>query len=313
MTRSALITGAAGFIGRNLAAFLLEQGIQSFGLDRPTAARPSDWTEQWFEGDITDAERIFSIVREVEPYYVFHLAALIKTESLADLLAVNVIGTQCLLDVVEKICPQARVLIAGTSAEYGLARPEELPIREENPLRPLSPYGVSKVAQSLLAAQYAYRHGLNIIRTRTFNLIGPGEPETLVCSAFAKQIVQIKLGLRPPLIEVGNLEAERDFLDVRDAVRAYWMAAEKGESGQVYNICSGSSVSIRKLLETLIDLANIHVQVNHTPARFTKWDVPDQIGEPDRLRNLTGWAPTFTLQRSLEDLLDDWQNRISAP
>jgi GDP-4-dehydro-6-deoxy-D-mannose reductase len=312
MTQSALITGAAGFIGRHIAAFLQGRGIAVYGLDRVAGVLPGDLYACWYQGDVADAEWILSTVRTVRPDYVFHFAALLETDSLSELLAVNAIGTQCLLDAIAVACPESVVLVPGSSAEYGLAYAQELPIREENTLRPLSVYGVSKIAQGCIAARYAYRHGMRIIRTRTFNMTGPGEPETLVCSAFAKQIVQIKMGLRPAFMEVGNLETSRDFIDVRDAIRAYALAAEMGEPGEVYNICSGSSVPIRTILQTLMELAGIEVQVRQRSLREVEWDVPNQVGAPTKFRNLTGWTPSLTLRESLRDLLADWNIRMTA-
>ncbi len=307
MTERALITGAAGFVGRHLAHHLRDQGLEVHGLDRPDAPVPADLHIDWHPCDVTNAAQVAAVVGQVQPDYVFHLAALIKSESLADLLAVNVLGTQNVLDALVSAQPEARVLVAGSSAEYGLVRPDELPVTEDHPLRPLSPYGVSKVAQSLLTAQYAYRHNLAVVRTRTFNLTGPGEPDTLVCSAFARQIAEIERGLRPPVLKVGNLESARDFVDVRDAVRAYWWVAQHGESGEVYNVCSGVATSIRNVLETLLSLASVKVEVQEEAQRRTPWDVPMQIGCFTRLQIRTGWKPGVPLKESLKDNFDGWR------
>lgn len=307
MTERALITGAAGFVGRHLANHLRDQGLEVHGLDRPGVPPSSDLYVVWHPCDITHAAQVAAVVGQVRPDYVFHLAALIKSESLGDLLAVNVLGTQNVLNALVSAQPEARVLVAGSSAEYGLVRPDELPVREDHPLRPLSPYGVSKVAQSLLAAQYVYRHNLALVRTRTFNLTGPGEPDTLVCSAFARQIAEIERGLRPPVLKVGNLESARDFLDVRDAVRAYRLVAQHGESGEVYNVCSGVAISIRNVLETLLSLTPVKVEVQEDTQRRTTWDIPVQVGKYERLSIVTGWKPVVTLERSLVDLLDRWR------
>lgn len=307
---SAFITGAGGFVARHLGAYLHNQGLRLWGFDREP--KDAHWPQEWVRGDVTNTKEVGAALQAAKPDYVFHLAALLKSDSLADLLFVNVVGTQCVLEGIAQSCPEARVLVAGSSAEYGLAPREELPIQENNPLRPRSSYGVSKVAQGLLAEQYAHSRGLTVVRSRTFNLTGPGEPETLVCSAFAKQIAEIRAGRRDRSIEVGNLEAGRDFLDVRDAVRAYWALATHGTAGEVYNVCSGASVSIGRILSTLIGFAGVPIKVKRSQLLYTKSDVPDQIGDSGKCRRLTGWAPTFNLDRSLQDLLSEWERRLAA-
>lgn len=307
MTKRVLITGAAGFVGRHLTNHLRDQGLAVHGLDRPGIPVSADLHIDWHPCDITNAARVAAVIGQVQPDYVLHLAALLKSESLADLLAVNVLGTQNVLDALVAAQPEARVLVTGSSAEYGLVRSDELPVREENPLRPLSPYGVSKVAQSLLTLKYVYRHDLTVIRTRTFNLTGPGEPDTLVCSAFARQIAEIERGLRPPVLKVGNLESARDFVDVRDAVRAYWLVTQRGEPGEVYNVCSGVATPVRSVLAALLSLTSVKVEVQEEAGRCTAWDVPVQVGDHRPLSAMTGWEPGILLQRSLIDVLEVWR------
>ncbi len=303
MTKRALVTGAAGFIGYHLVHHLHGEGIVVHGLDRPGVPMPADQHIDWHTCDVTNAAQVEVVVSQIQPDYVFHLAALLKSESCADLLAVNVVGTQNVLDALVATRPEARVLVTGSSAEYGLVQPDELPIREENSLRPLSPYGVSKVAQSLLAAQYTYRHDLAVIRTRTFNLTGPGEPDTLVCSAFAKQIAEIERGLRPPVLKVGNLESTRDFLDVRDAVRAYWLSCSQGTPGEVYNVCSGQSVKIEKILQILTGYSTSRIQIEIDANLFSSQDISVSLGSAEKLCQATGWNPLIPLEESLRELL----------
>lgn len=307
MTERALITGAAGFIGYHLAVYLVREGLEIHGMGRPGAHPPENWPGQWYAGDVTDAEQISSIVRSVKPNYIFHLAALIRSDSLIDLLAVNVMGTQNVLDAVITHHPQAHILVTGSAAEYGYALPEELPIRENNPLRPVTPYGISKVAQSLLAAQYAYRHGLFIIRTRTFNLTGPGEPETQVCSAFVKQIAAIEKTRKSGTVRVGNLSTQRDLVDVRDAVKAYWLAIQHCQPGEVYNVCSGKSVYIREILEILLELARVPIRTDLVSPDWDRTDVPVQQGNREKLEAATRWTPSIPLKQSLQELMDKWR------
>jgi GDP-4-dehydro-6-deoxy-D-mannose reductase len=310
MTERVLITGAAGFVGRHLARHLNEQGLIVHGLDRPSVPPPSDLCIAWHPCDITQAAQVAAVVGQLRPDYVFHLAALIRSESLTDLFTINVLGTQNVLDALVAARSEAHVLVAGSSAEYGLVRPDELPVREDHPLRPLSPYGVSKIAQSLLAAQYVYRHNLPVIRTRTFNLTGPGEPDTLFCSALSRQVAEIEMGLRPPALQVGNLASSRDFTDVRDAVRAYWLIIQHGQAGEVYNVCSGVSVLIREVLDTLLREVGTKIEVQQDARQYRNGDVPIQRGDVAHLRSVIAWSPTIPLRESLVDLTNYWRDQL---
>jgi GDP-4-dehydro-6-deoxy-D-mannose reductase len=303
-----LVTGASGFVGRHLAAHLTERGHEVHGFGR---RQPSGWDGPWHAGDLGDPRRLRAVVAQAEPDFVFHLAGLMRGE-LEELLAVNVVGTEQLLAAVRAERPEARVLVAGSAAEYGLAHEDELPITEHQPLRPVSPYGVAKVAQSLLAAQAALRQGLVVVRTRSFNLTGPGEPETLVCAAFARQLVEVERRTRAPILRVGNLESLRDFVDVRDAVRAYALVAESGTSGAVYNVASGRAVAIEDVLERLRALSGVDARIEEEPARRVVLDVPAQRGDATRLRVELGWTAEVDLETSLADLLEDWRLRVAG-
>ena len=187
-----------------------------------------------------------------------------------------------------------------------------MPIREEAPLRPASPYAVSKVAQGALALLYGPAGGMRVVLTRTFHHTGPGRGEAFAESSFARQIAEIEAGLRPPVLKVGNLEAVRDFADVRDVVRAYWMLLEKGDAGAAYNVCSGKGRRIRDLLDLLLAASSARVEVRVDPDRLRPSDVPAQVGDPSRLRAATGWEPRIPLERTLLDLLDDWRARTAT-
>jgi GDP-4-dehydro-6-deoxy-D-mannose reductase len=202
--------------------------------------------------------------------------------------------------------------VVGSAEEYGPVEPEEMPIREETPLRPASPYAVSKVAQGALALLYGPAGGLRVVLTRTFHHTGPGRGEAFAESSFARQLAEIEAGRRPPVLKVGNLEAVRDFADVRDVVRAYWMLLEKGEGGTAYNVCSGRGRRVRELLDVLLAASGARVEVRVDPDRLRPSDVPAQVGDPARLRAATGWEPRIPLERTLEDLLDDWRARIAT-
>jgi GDP-4-dehydro-6-deoxy-D-mannose reductase len=204
------------------------------------------------------------------------------------------------------------IQIACSSEEYGLVLPDEVPIRETNPLRPLSPYAVSKVAQDYQGYQYFQSYGMRIVRTRAFNHTGPRRGDVFAMSSFAKQLASIELGSSEPVLRVGNLEAIRDFTDVRDVARAYVLAATRAEPGEVYNISSGRGHSIRELLDTLVALSGVEVNVKVDPQRLRPSDVEILIGDSTKFRERTGWVPTIPLETTLADLLDYWRRRLRA-
>jgi GDP-4-dehydro-6-deoxy-D-mannose reductase len=312
MSERALITGAAGFVGSHLSKYLIQQGVEIFGLDKPGNTIPNNWPGSWFSENILNSKKIHSILKQIKPDFIFHLAALIKSTSLSELLETNVIGTQSILDAIMEESPDSKILVTGSSSEYGLGNLQQNPISEDTPLNPYSQYGLSKTAQSLLSAQYFYNNHLAIYRTRTFNLTGPGEPDSLVCSAFARQIIEIEQGKRSPILEVGNLKSIRDFLDVRDAVRAYWDVTTKGEPGCVYNVCSGIPVSINNMLAALLQMTNKKIDLRVVNSRKTSRDVPKQIGSYDLIKATTGWHPEIPLEISLRDNLNFWRNIVGA-
>ena len=196
--------------------------------------------------------------------------------------------------------------------EYGRVAPGDLPIREAQPLRPDSPYGVSKVTQDMLGLQYFLSRGLPVIRVRPFNHIGPRQTRRFVAPAFASQIAAIEVGKQPPVMKVGNLSASRDFTDVRDVVRAYVLALEHGEPGEVYNIGSGASHSIRSLLDRLLSLSTVNISIETDTTRLRPADVPDVVCDASRLRAATGWQPRVTFDQSLSDLLDYERTQVDV-
>ncbi len=200
-----------------------------------------------------------------------------------------------------------RILIAGSSEEYGHT---DVELTEDSPLRPLSPYGVSKVAQDLLGFQYFKSYGMHIIRTRGFNHTGPRRGEVFVCSTFAKQIAEIeKDKSKLPIIKVGNLDAERDFTDVRDMVKGYWLALEKGEPGEVYNICSGKSIPIKNILRKLLSLSKREIKIRNDPERMRPSDLKVLVGNNTKFTEKTGWKPSINIDQTLEDLLNYWREK----
>jgi GDP-4-dehydro-6-deoxy-D-mannose reductase len=202
-----------------------------------------------------------------------------------------------------------RIQLACSSEEYGMVLPDEVPIKETNPLRPLSPYAVSKVAQDLLGYQYWMSWKLDCVRTRGFNHEGPRRGPVFVASDFAKQIADIEKGRKPAVLSVGNLEAKRDFTDVRDIVKGYWLALEKCEAGEVYNLCSGRAWSIRQVLDLLLGMTKVKIEVRQDPARLRPSDVPILLGDNSKFVKATGWAPTIPFEQTLRDMLEYWRAR----
>jgi GDP-4-dehydro-6-deoxy-D-mannose reductase len=257
---------------------------------------------------------VTSIVEQAKPDYIFHLAAQpIVSLSRRDPWATleNNIRLQLnILEAVVRLSSTARILVVGSSEEYGLIRPDELPIQETNPLRPTSPYAVSKVAQDMLGLQYYLSHKLFTVRVRPFNHIGPRQRLGFVAPDFARQIAEAEAGLRQPVIKVGNLEPQRDFSDVRDVVQGYHAALTKGEPGEVYNLGSEQARSIGELLDGMLSMASAPLKIEQDLTRLRPADVPTMVSDCSRLRARTGWRTTIPFEKSLQDVLDYWRERV---
>jgi GDP-4-dehydro-6-deoxy-D-mannose reductase len=313
----ALITGINGFVGGHLAEHLLADGRwEVWGLSRsPHLTLPHLIGKvELVQADLADAEATMRALVRVRPNVIFHLAGQpFVPESFRDpagTLAANTLGALHIFLTLIEYRMATRVLVIGTNEEYGKIDPDDLPIDEDTPLRPTSPYGVSKAAQSLLALQYYYSHGLDLVRVRPFTHIGPRQNKRFVTAAFARQIARIELGLQPPVVQVGNLSAQRDFTDVRDVVAAYALLAEYGESGMVYNVGSGRAVMIREVLDMLLAECTVPVEVRLNPELMRPIDVPLVVCDASRLRMRTGWQPHYTLAETLHDILTYWRERV---
>ncbi len=316
----ALITGITGFAGSHLADYLLAEkpevtvGGTYRWRSRTENIEDLDGRVELFETDIRDYTSVHATLDRFRPDLIFHLAAQSFVPSSwtgpAETLSTNLIGQTHLFEAIRSLSLDPRIQIACSSEEYGLVRPDEVPISESNPLRPLSPYAVSKVAQDYLAYQYHQSYGLKTIRTRAFNHTGPRRGDVFVASNFAKQLASIEAGLSEPVLRVGNLEAIRDFTDVRDMVRAYWLAVNKGEPGDVYNIARGEGTRIRDLLDRLISMTEVEVRVEPDPDRLRPSDVEILIGDATKFKKRTGWEPRIPLDQTLLDLLNYWRQRI---
>ncbi len=313
-----LITGISGFVGSHLAELLLDKGFDVHGSIRWRSKRDNivhlEGKIKLHECDIKDASSVRKTIFECKPRYIYHLAAqsFVHTSWAApgETLMTNIQGQLNVLETMRDADWDCRCLVIGSSEEYGKVKEDEIPITEDNPLRPMSPYGVSKVAQDLLAYQYHESFGTDLVRTRAFNHTGPRRGEVFVTSNFAKQIAEIESGKREPVILVGNLEAQRDFSDVRDVVKAYVLALEKGESGEVYNICSGNAIHIQELLDRLLELSDVKVDVKQDPSRMRPSDVMVLQGSAEKFRKATGWKPEIPFEKTLRDLLEFWRERV---
>lgn len=316
----ALITGIAGFAGSHLAEYLLTHtDLEVHGTVVPghSTANIAHLREHLtlHETDVREYDQVLSTLRQVRPDYVFHLAAqaapalsLLKP---AETITTNILGQLHVLAALVHLGLTPRVLVIGSADEYGLVRPEELPITEDNPLRPVNPYSVSKIAQDYLGYQYFLSHGLPIVRLRPFNHIGPRQAPGFVVADFAQQIAAAEAGKGPSILRVGNLDAKRDFTDVRDIVRAYYLAITKGEPGQVYNVGSGIAHTIRDILQRLLSMSFLSFTIEQDPIRFRPSDVPVLVCDYTKFRTCTGWQPEIPLERTLADTLDYWRRRIT--
>ncbi len=318
--RKVLITGVTGFAGSHLVEFLHSRGdceIHGIYRWRSRMENIEHLTDliTLHECDLRDAMNTYDTIQRIRPDWIFHLAAqsFVPTSWVApsESLSTNVMAQVNIFEAVRSLGLDPAIQIACSSEEYGLVLPNEVPIKETNPLRPLSPYAVSKVTQDFLAYQYFMSYGIRAIRTRGFNHTGPRRGEVFVTSNFAKQVATIEAGKAAPVIKVGNLDAVRDFTDVRDMVRGYVLATEKGKPGEVYNLASGIAITIRAMLDKLIALAKVEVKVETDPARLRPSDVEVLIGDYSKFHADTGWEPKIPFDQTLEDLLNYWRQRIA--
>jgi GDP-4-dehydro-6-deoxy-D-mannose reductase len=317
-----LITGITGTVGSFLARALLSHYPDAAIYGTYRWRSPMEKVEelknrvQLRECDMRDGSSVRKLMGEVMPDHIYHLAAqssvVTSRHAPADTLSTNIVGLINLFDAVRELNPKARILVPGSVEEYGFQAPSELPIKETNVLRPTSPYGVSKIAQDMAAYQYAESYKLDIVRTRAFNHTGPGRESVFVESNFALQIAEIEAGKRAPVIEVGNLDIVRDYTDVRDVVRAYIMAMDKGLSGDVYNICSGRGRTIREMLDVLLSYSDIKPEIRIDEARVRAYDAPAQVGDCSKFEKATGWKPEIAFEQTLRDILEYWRARTRA-
>jgi GDP-4-dehydro-6-deoxy-D-mannose reductase len=313
----AWISGVSGFIGSHLARHLVEKGVEVAGIYffEEELHRLDDIKDRikLSKVDIRDPVAVQESIVNCSPSRIYHLAAqsfpTVSWDKPSLTLETNAIGTVNVFETVKKHGLECRILVACSSAEYGFVTPEEVPVDEEHHLRPLHPYGVSKVAQDFLAYQYFKNFDMDTVRVRIFNTTGPSK--TLdVASDFSKQVVQIEKGLIENRLSHGNLESERDITDVRDMVEAFEALMERGTKGEVYNACSSKVVKIQYVLDTLVGLAKTEINVFQDPDKMRPSDEPIIMGDNSRLSKDTGWEPKISIDRTLEDMLEYWREKL---
>ena len=318
---TALITGYDGFVGPYLAENLLARGRRVFGTiykglreipPHPCTEKGRQKIVAILPVDLVDYEDVFKIINKARADEVYHLAGISDVptswESPRLTFSTNVMGTLNLLEAIRKSGRPARILVVSSAEVYGRPDPLDLPTRESAALRPDNPYAASKAAIDILAFQWSRYPGMNMVRVRPFSHTGPGQPPNFVCPGFARQMAAISLGIAPPVMKVGDLTARRDFTDVRDVVRAYYLVLEKGVSGEVYNVCSGKSRSMKSILQILKSFSDKKVKVETDLAKLRLSDVPETRGSNARLKKATGWGPEIPFSQTLRDLYDYWIN-----
>ena len=295
MSARVLVTGAGGFAGSHLVELLSSRG--------PVTA----WTRSAV--DLLDRDAVRSAIADLKPTHVYHCAGsphvAASWQDTATPYQANVMGTHHLLDALAAEGCSAKVLITGSATVYA---PSDAPLTESSAIGPVSPYALSKLAQEQLALRAAADDGLDVIVTRSFNHTGPRQAPSFVAPGIAKQIAEIERGESEPVIQVGNLEAQRDLLDVRDVARAYAALMESGATGTVYNVASGVERSIRSVLDALVARARVAVRIQVDPSRMRPNDIPVLVGDASRLQAATQWRPTVPFEQTMDDLLDYWRH-----
>ena len=308
-----LVTGGSGFVGRRLV-----EALRSRGYDVVSAA-PAHGSDAHVPFQLTDADNVRSVVETVRPEVVFHLAAQAfipeSIEHPLETYRVNVEGTANLLEAlraqVAREGSKVRLVFASSAEVYGKRPAEDMPLRETLPPRPVNPYAASKAAGEALIVGWSQAFGFDAVIGRAFNQIGAGQDTRFAVAAFAQRLARIASG-QEQILHVGNVESERDFLDVHDVVAAYIALAERGASGEVYNVCSGVAVKMREILRRLVNIAGVPVEIREDPALMRASEVTRSVGDPSKLKRTTGWAPRIGLADSLKEIYEEARARETA-
>jgi GDP-4-dehydro-6-deoxy-D-mannose reductase len=314
MKKTAFVTGAEGFIGSHMVKFLAAEGWNVIGGHRlQTNSVPKLNNVKFVQCELANGQQVERLFREYQPTHVFHMGAQsLPTVSWADPAGTfesNIMGS---LHVFEAIRHQKRppiVVSACSSAEYGNVPASAIPVSEEQPLRPLHPYGISKVCLDLLAREYFLDYEVPAVNIRLFNTTGPGKTNDAP-SDFVRQLVRIKKGLQKPVIQVGNLKPHRAFLDVKDTVRGFYVAARKGHRGEAYNLCAARTYEISEILQFAIQLSGLNVEVRPTASLMRPSDEKIIFGSTKKIRKHTDWKPTFSIEHTLKSMLEYWDQAM---
>jgi len=315
MTRTALVTGAEGFIGSHMVKFLAAEGWTVIGGHRLQDANsfPKLKNVKFVHCDLTDGQRVERVFQEHQPSHVFHLGAQsLPTVSWADPVGTfqsNIMGSLHLFEAIRRQRRKPIVVSACSSAEYGNVPASEIPVREDHPLRPLHPYGISKVCLELLAREYFLDYHVPAVNIRLFNTTGPGKTNDAP-SDFVRQLARIKKGLQKPVMEVGNLKPRRAFLDVQDTVRGFYLAAIKGQRGEVYNLCASKTYEVAEILQFAIDLSGVKVEVRPAARLMRPSDEKIIFGSTQKIRKHTGWKPALSIKQTLASMLEHWDRAM---
>lgn len=301
-----LITGINGFVGSYLCEYIITKDVEIFGTSRKKYKSQHD-NIFIYKLDLLNKDDLIEMLKKVKPDIIFHLAAQSSVgyswKNKQETLNYNIISSLNLFESVVELDINCKIISVGSSEEYGLFKNASF-IQEDQKEDPLSPYGLSKLTVSIMARQFYKAYGLNILHTRTFPHVGPRQGIGFVTQDFASKIVSIEEGKSPPQILVGNLEAIRDFTDVRDIVKAYWELALNGVAGEIFNVCSGRGFSIKEILDKFLDLAKVKIEVVVDQEKLRPSDVPYMVGSNKKILETTSWTPQISIDKSLLDILN---------
>ena len=311
--KKGLVIGAAGFVGNYLIEEMVKNGMEAYATKLPHE-KLENQNAKVYDLDIMDKDAIVSLLFEVRPDYIFHLAAQssvgLAWKNPGLTIDVNIKGGVNVMDAIRELFYKPRVLLIGSGEEYGHIQPGETPICEENHLRPGNIYAATKVCQNMIGSIYSKAYDMELMMVRAFNHIGPGQAPMFVVSDFCKQVAEIEKGLREPVMRVGNLAAKRDFTDVRDVVRAYVLLVQAGTAGETYNVGSGNAQAIQEILDLIVSMSEVEIQVEVDPNKLRPVDVPIIEADITKLNRLTGWQPQIPLKETIKETLDFWRANV---